>query len=274
MRPACRGVRAELEVVTAEALGEVGPFEPFQVHGQEGDVVERVEVAQRVVELQAVEHPRPVVQAEDVVRDQIAVTVDDATTGDSIDEQRPPPGQVTAGSLDRLVEQVLVQNRVSAAMAQLPTPVQQQGVVTKKKETSPLQIITLSSKDNRYDALLLSNFATLQLQDKLARLPGVGDVVVFGIGEYSMRVWLNPEQLNQRGLVPQDVINAIQQQNAEVAAGQIGMPPTPTAHSWNPAFEANVLPNWLYTVTCPPPANSRSGRYRSMSPDPLPWFSR
>ena len=80
--------------------------------------------------------------------------------------------------------QVLVQNRVSAAMAQLPTPVQQQGVVTKKKETSPLQIITLSSKDNRYDALFLSNFATLQLRDKLARLPGVGDVVVFGIGEY------------------------------------------------------------------------------------------
>ena len=66
--------------------------------------------------------------------------------------------------------QVLVQNRVSAAIAQLPMPVQQQGVVTKKKETSPLQIITLSSKDDRYDALFLSNFATLQLRDKLARL--------------------------------------------------------------------------------------------------------
>src|SRR4029079_11640259 len=134
--------------------------------------------------------------------------------------------------------QVLVQNRVSAAMAQLPTPVQQQGVVTKKKETSPLQIITLSSKDNRYDALFLSNFATLQLQDKLARLPGVGDVVVFGIGEYSMRVWLKPEQLNQRGLVPQDVINAIQQQNADVAAGQIGMPPTPAGQDFQ--ITANV----------------------------------
>ncbi len=68
--------------------------------------------------------------------------------------------------------QVLVQNRVSAAMAQLPLPVQQQGVITKKKETSPLQIITLSSKDDRYDALFLSNFASLQLRDKLARLPG------------------------------------------------------------------------------------------------------
>ena len=134
--------------------------------------------------------------------------------------------------------QVLVQNRVSAAMAQLPVAVQQQGVVTKKKETSPLQIITLTSKDNRYDALFLSNFATLQLRDKLARLPGVGDVVVFGIGEYSMRVWLNPEQLNQRGLVPQDVINAIQQQNANVAAGQIGMPPTPAGQDFQ--ITANV----------------------------------
>ena len=134
--------------------------------------------------------------------------------------------------------QVLVQNRVSAAMAQLPLPVQQQGVVTKKKETAPLQIITLSSKDDRYDALFLSNFGTLQLQDKLARLPGVGDVVVFGIGEYSMRVWLNPEQLNQRGLVPQDIINAIQQQNANVAAGQLGMPPTPAGQDFQ--LTANV----------------------------------
>ena len=134
--------------------------------------------------------------------------------------------------------QVLVQNRVSAAMAQLPMPVQQQGVITKKKQTSPLQIITLSSKDDRYDALFLSNFGTLQLKDKLARLPGVGDVVVFGIGEYSMRVWLNPQQLNQRGLVAQDIINAIQQQNAYVAAGQLGMPPTPAGQDFQ--LTANV----------------------------------
>ena len=76
------------------------------------------------------------------------------------------------------------------------------------------------------------------MSDKLARLPGVGDVVVFGIGEYSMRVWLNPEQLNQRGLIPQDVINAIQQQNANVAAGQIGMPPTPAGQDFQ--ITANV----------------------------------
>jgi HAE1 family hydrophobic/amphiphilic exporter-1 len=128
--------------------------------------------------------------------------------------------------------QVLVENRVSAAMAQLPNAVQQQGVLTKKKETSPLQIITLTSKDNRYDSLFLGNFATLQLSDKLARLPGVGDVVVFGLGQYSMRVWLNPDRLQQRSLVPQDVINAIQQQNVNVAAGQLGMPPTPVAQDF------------------------------------------
>ncbi len=134
--------------------------------------------------------------------------------------------------------QVLVQNRVAAAMAQLPAPVQQQGVVTKKKETSPLQIITLSSTDDRFDALFLSNFATLQLHDKLARLPGVGDVTVFGVGEYSMRVWLDPQQMYQRGLMPSDVVSALQAQNAYVAAGQVGMPPTPSGQDFQ--FTANV----------------------------------
>ena len=134
--------------------------------------------------------------------------------------------------------QVLVQNRVSAAMAQLPGAVQQQGVVTKKKETSPLQIITLSSKGEQFDALFLSNFATLQLSDKLARLPGVGDVVVFGVGEYSMRVWLDPEQMRQRSLMPSDVVSALQSQNAYVAAGQVGMPPTPAGQDFQ--ITANV----------------------------------
>ena len=122
--------------------------------------------------------------------------------------------------------QVLVQNRVAAALAQLPQSVQQQGVVTKKKSTAILQIVTLTSPQGKYDALFLSNFATLQLHDKLARLPGVGDVTVFGIGQYSMRLWLDPEQMLQRSLMPSDVIHAVQAQNAYVAAGQIGMPPT------------------------------------------------
>jgi HAE1 family hydrophobic/amphiphilic exporter-1 len=121
--------------------------------------------------------------------------------------------------------QVLVQNRVSAALALLPGPVQQQGVVTKKKSTAILQIVTLTSSSNQFDALFLSNFATLQLHDPLVRLPGVSDVNVFGIGEYSMRIWLEPERMRQRSLMPSDVVSAIQAQNARVAAGAINMPP-------------------------------------------------
>ena len=128
--------------------------------------------------------------------------------------------------------QVLVQNRVSAALAQLPQAVQQQGVVTKKKSTAILQIITLTSPDARYDALFLSNFATLQLRDKLARVQGVSDVNVFGIGQYSMRVWLDPRQMLQRSLMPSDVIAAIQKQNAFVSAGQINMPPAPAGEDF------------------------------------------
>ena len=98
--------------------------------------------------------------------------------------------------------QVLVQNRVAAAMSQLPVPVQQQGVVTKKKSTAILQIITLTSTNKAHDSLFLSNFATLALRDRLARLPGVGDVIVFGIGQYSMRIWLDTELMRQRSLTP------------------------------------------------------------------------
>lgn len=128
--------------------------------------------------------------------------------------------------------QVLVQNRVSAAMAQLPPAVQQQGVVTKKKSTAILQILTLTSTNKAHDSLFLANFATIQLRDRLARLPGVGDIMIFGVGEYSMRIWLDPEQMRQRSLTPKDVSNAIQRQNAKVAAGQLGMPPAPAGQDF------------------------------------------
>jgi HAE1 family hydrophobic/amphiphilic exporter-1 len=122
--------------------------------------------------------------------------------------------------------QVLVQNRVASALASLPDAVQNNGVVTRKKSTAILQIITLTSNEPRFDSLFLSNYASIRMRDVLARLSGVGDVTVFGIGQYSMRVWLNPQQLLARSLTPGDVINAIRQQNQEVAAGQIGTPPT------------------------------------------------
>jgi HAE1 family hydrophobic/amphiphilic exporter-1 len=123
--------------------------------------------------------------------------------------------------------QTLVQNRVAQALPGLPDPVQTQGVTTRKKSTAILQIITLSSPQNRYDSLFLANYATINLRDELARLPGVGDVIIFGAGEYSMRVWLNPDQLAARNLTPADVVNAIRGQNQQVAAGQVGAPPAP-----------------------------------------------
>jgi HAE1 family hydrophobic/amphiphilic exporter-1 len=128
---------------------------------------------------------------------------------------------------DPNIDQVLVQNRVQLALASLPEPVQAQGVSVQKKNTAILQIVTLDSPDNRYDSLFMSNYATINLTDVLARLPGVGSVKVFGTGTYSMRVWLDPEKLYSFGLDPKDVITAIRQQSQNVAAGQVGMPPAP-----------------------------------------------
>ena len=128
--------------------------------------------------------------------------------------------------------QVLVQNRVSAALSQLPTSVQNQGVTVQKKSTSILLFVTLTSPKSTYDSLFLSNYATISIRDELSRLPGVGNVTVFGAGQYSMRVWLDPNKLQARGLMPQDVIQAIQQQSQQVTAGQIGAPPTPPGQAF------------------------------------------
>ncbi|MCX6977146.1 MAG: efflux RND transporter permease subunit, partial [Verrucomicrobia bacterium] len=135
--------------------------------------------------------------------------------------------------------QILVQNRVASAIAQLPSAVQTQGVVTQTKATAILQIITLTSPGNHFDALYLNNFATLNLENELARIPGVGGVTVFGVGQYSMRVWLNPTQLQERSLAPSDVVSALQNQNVEVSAGQLGSPPTNTAQSFQLTVNAN-----------------------------------
>ena len=123
--------------------------------------------------------------------------------------------------------QVLVQNQVSAALASLPAPVQAQGLVVQKKSTSILQIVSLTSPDQRYDDLFLSNYATINLVNELARLPGVGNVNVLGVGQYSMRVWLDPQKLYAFGLTPSDVSKVIQQQSQDVTAGQVGQPPAP-----------------------------------------------
>ena len=123
--------------------------------------------------------------------------------------------------------QILVQNRVASALSSLPSAVQAQGVTVQKQSTAILLFVTLSSPNGQYDSLYLANYATINLKDELSRLPGVGNVVVFGAGQYAMRVWLDPNELKSRGLEAQDVVTALQQQSYEVTAGQIGTPPTP-----------------------------------------------
>jgi HAE1 family hydrophobic/amphiphilic exporter-1 len=135
--------------------------------------------------------------------------------------------------------QVLVQNRVSSALSQLPTSVQNQGVTVQKKSTSILLFVTLTSPKSTYDSLFLSNYATISIRDELSRLPGVGNVTVFGAGQYSMRVWLDPNKLQVRGLMPQDVIQAIQQQSQQVTAGQVGAPPTPPGQAFQYTLNVN-----------------------------------
>src|SRR5499427_232589 len=141
--------------------------------------------------------------------------------------------------IDLNFAQVLVQNRVSSALSQLPQSVQNQGVTVQKKSTSILLFVTLTSPDARYDSLFLSNYATINIRDELSRLPGVGNVTVFGAGQYSMRVWLDPNKLQVRGLVPQDVIQAIQQQSQQVSAGQVGSPPTPPGQAFQYTLNVN-----------------------------------
>src|SRR5580704_13492254 len=123
--------------------------------------------------------------------------------------------------------QILVQNRVASALSSLPQPVQAQGVTVQKRSTAILLFVTLTSPDDRYESLYLANYATINLRDELSRLPGVGNVNVFGAGQYSMRIWLDPDKLKARSLNAQDVVASLQSQSQEVTAGQVGMPPTP-----------------------------------------------
>jgi hydrophobic/amphiphilic exporter-1 (mainly G- bacteria), HAE1 family len=134
--------------------------------------------------------------------------------------------------MDADMAQTLVQNRVSNMLASLPQAVQALGVTVQKKSTAILQIITLDSPGGTYDSLFLSNYATINLVNELARLPAVANVNVFGAAEYAMRIWMDPQKLYTFGLIPEDVIKAVKQQNQVVAAGQTGMPPAPTAQDF------------------------------------------
>ncbi len=129
--------------------------------------------------------------------------------------------------VDLNVAQVLVQNRVQLAMPQLPPEVQVQGVQTTKKSPSILLVVNLYSPDGRYDDIFVSNYTTIHIKDELARLPGVGDAMIFGQRDYSMRVWLDPSRMAARNLTTGDIVSAVQKQNVQVAAGQIGRQPAP-----------------------------------------------
>src|SRR5882762_3260404 len=113
--------------------------------------------------------------------------------------------------VDLNMAQVLVQNRVSLAQPILPDLVKRRGVSVKKKSPSVLMIVNLFSPDNSRDNLYLSNYATIQLKDELARLPGIGDITYMGQRDYSMRVWLDPEKMAGRNLSASDVVTAVQQ---------------------------------------------------------------
>ncbi len=124
--------------------------------------------------------------------------------------------------------QVQVQNRVSQALPKLPEEVRRLGVTTLKSSPDLTMVVHLFSPDNRYDDVYVRNYAALQVKDVLARLPGVGQVQLFGSGDYAMRVWLDPDKIAARGLTASDVVTAIREQNVQVAAGGIGQPPLAT----------------------------------------------
>jgi len=132
--------------------------------------------------------------------------------------------------------QVDVQNRVAQALPKLPEEVQRLGVTTQKSSPDLTMVVHLTSPDQRYDMLYLSNYARLHVKDVLGRLDGIGDVQIFGAGEYAMRVWLDPQKLAARGLSTGDVVGAIREQNVQVAAGALNAPPGPGTD----AFQLNI----------------------------------
>ena len=133
----------------------------------------------------------------------------------------------------------LVQNMVNGATAQLPETVQAQSVTVRKVSTNILQVISIYTDNDRYDAAYLSNYAIINLQYPLGRLAGVGQVQVFGAGQYSMRIWLDPNKLQYYNMTTLDVVQAIQNQNVQVVAGRLGAPPVPPDQTFQ--FTVNAL---------------------------------
>ncbi|WP_025039696.1 efflux RND transporter permease subunit [Nitrosospira briensis] len=129
--------------------------------------------------------------------------------------------------VDPDIAAVRVLNRVSQALPRLPEAVRQYGVTTQKQSPTPLMYMNLFSTDGRYDSLYLRNYLVLHVKDELSRLHGIGDVQLFGSGDYAMRIWLDPDKVASRGLTGGDVLNALREQNVQVSAGQLGAEPSP-----------------------------------------------
>lgn len=133
--------------------------------------------------------------------------------------------------------QVLVQNRVAVAEPRLPAEVRQTGVVVKKNTPDILMVVHMLSPDNSYDQLYISNFALLQVRDVVARVKGVGNVLLFGIREYSMRAWLDPDKIASLGMTASEVVAALQAQNIQVAGGALAQPPMPNDQAFQTSLQ-------------------------------------
>ena len=139
---------------------------------------------------------------------------------------------------DADLAQVQVQNRVNQALARLPEDVRRLGVTTEKQSPNLTMVVHLLSPNQKYDTLYLRNYATLHVKDELARIEGVGQAMVFGGGDYSMRVWLDPDKVAARGMTGADVVRAIREQNVQVSAGTIGGPPQPGTRDFTLSIHA------------------------------------
>ncbi|MBK5518093.1 efflux RND transporter permease subunit [Pseudomonas sp. TH10] len=176
-----------------------------------------------------------------VIGETVAAPLEQAITGVEnmlyMSSQSTADGKITltitfALGTDLDNAQVQVQNRVTRTEPKLPEEVTRIGITVDKASPDLTMVVHLTSPDKRYDMLYLSNYAILNIKDELARLGGVGDVQLFGMGDYSLRVWLDPNKTASRNLTATDVVTAIREQNRQVAAGQLGSPPAPNAQSF------------------------------------------
>lgn len=182
-----------------------------------------------------------------VIGETVAAPLEQAITGVEnmlyMSSQSTADGKITltitfALGTDLDNAQVQVQNRVTRTEPKLPEEVTRIGITVDKASPDLTMVVHLTSPDQRYDMLYLSNYALLNIKDELARLGGVGDVQLFGMGDYSLRVWLDPNKTASRNLTATDVVNAIREQNRQVAAGALGAPPAPTATSFQLSINA------------------------------------